>query len=264
MTTCIRLKPPGFAQAPFNRAIAKRQQKTWAAYIGVPVEWTSPIGMKFVLIPPGEFTMGDPANAESFAQERILIPKAFYMGVYPVTKEEYAHYCPRPDGIDWEDKRKPVVDCCAGVQQSFCKSISTPEDGTYRLPSEEEWEYACRAGNQGDWSFGDDEIKLYDYGWYRVNSRLRAHRVGEKRPNAWGLYDMHGNVWERCTDRYSAGIVLGAKSTAAQTRPREARRWIYRGGSWVDDGVDCRSASRYASYHELGEPNCGFRVVREL
>ena len=144
----------------------------------------------------------------------------------------------------------------------FCLKLSAlPEERTagrfYQLPTEAQWEYACRAGTTTEYSFGDDESKLGDYAWYKSNSGSKTHPVGQKKPNAWGLYDMHGNVWEWCQDWH------GDYAGRAVTNPSGANLGssrVFRGGSWFGPAGLCRSAGRYW-INPLGRYNhFGFRV----
>jgi formylglycine-generating enzyme required for sulfatase activity len=131
----------------------------------------------------------------------------------------------------------------------------------YRLPTEAEWEYACRAGSRTRYSFGDDPALLDDYAWYSENSGQRTHPVATKRPNAWGIFDMHGNVWEWCWDRY------GPYRARPQTDPRGPiivrGRWrVLRGGSFWGQPEDLRAAGRFGGPPEVRDANIGFRCVR--
>jgi formylglycine-generating enzyme required for sulfatase activity len=140
----------------------------------------------------------------------------------------------------------------------FCKRLSAKEGKTYRLPTEAEWEFACRAGTTTQYSFGDDEASLGEYAWYSNNSNGKAQPVGEKKANAWGLHDMHGNVWEWCQDWY------GGYPVAEVTNPRgpkEAPVRVIRGGGWDDYAWYCRAALRIAlePLHRLSY--LGFRVA---
>jgi len=152
------------------------------------------VTMKMVLIPAGKFTTG----AGEYGRE-VTISKPFYMGVTEVTQEQYqAVMSKNPswskgatnpvDGVSWNDATE------------FCKKLSEKTHQTVRLPTAAEWEYACRAGTQTAFSFGDDPAELGDYAWWDGNSAKTTHPVGQKKPNAWGLYDIHGNVLEWCVD----------------------------------------------------------------
>ncbi|HIG30388.1 MAG TPA: formylglycine-generating enzyme family protein, partial [Verrucomicrobiales bacterium] len=144
------------------------------------------------------------------------------------------------------------------------KKLSEKEGKTYRLPTEAEWEYACRAGTNTTWSFGDDEKDLGDYGWYKENAfdigEKYAHQVGLKKPNAWGLYDMHGNVWEWCHDYYGDDYYKKSRKKDPMGPAPGAFR-VFRGGSWDYYSRDSRSAFR--SWDDGGVLD-GFRLVREL
>ena len=128
-----------------------------------------------------------------------------------------------------------------------------------RLPTEAEWEYACRAGSEAEYYFGDNESKVAEYAWYHANSGGNAHPVGEKKPNAWRLYDMHGNVWEWCQDWYDAY----ASSPAADPKgPSSGGSRVLRGGSWFYYAGLCRSAYRGGRWPSYRDDNTGFRLSR--
>jgi len=131
----------------------------------------------------------------------------------------------------------------------------------YRLPTEAEWEYACRAGTTTQYSLGDDTARFGEYAWYRDNSDKRTHPVGEKKPNAWRLHDMHGNVWERCQDRYAEEYYAGSPPSDPPGATEGTLR-VLRGGTWECFPRYCRSALRYGGSASYRLNNLGFRVVR--
>ena len=166
-------------------------------------EHTNAIGMQFKLIPAGEFMMGSPANdrdkqVDETPQHRVRTTKPFYLGVYEVTQEQYEKVMGK-NRSNFKGLSLPVETVSWEDATEFCKKLSEMDaEYDYRLPTEAEWEYACRAGTSTRYSCGD---KLdSDYAWFRDNSSRQAHPVGEKRPNAWGLYDMH---------RKRVGVVSG-------------------------------------------------------
>jgi formylglycine-generating enzyme len=158
-------------------------------------------------------------------------------------------------GVSWNDA------------VAYCKKLSEKEGKTYRLPTEAEWEYACRAGTETTWSFGNDDKELGDYAWHKENaldiSEKYAHQVGLKKPNAFGLYDMHGNVWEWCDDYYGEDYY---KQSPAQdpTGPTSGSSRVLRGGMWNSGSRISRSAFRLRLTADFYYFGIGFRVVREL
>lgn len=144
---------------------------------------------------------------------------------------------------------------------AFCRRLSQEEGKEYRLPTEAEWEYACRAGSATRWCFGDNASQLDEYAWYERNSGRTTHPVAQKKPNAWGLYDMHGNVWEWCADWYDADY--DQQSPADDPKgPASGALRVVRGGSWfVVPGLS-RSAIRVRNHPGVRIPVAGFRVAR--
>jgi formylglycine-generating enzyme required for sulfatase activity len=224
--------------------------------------------MEFVLIPAGEFEMGSPPDeVDWWNDERpvhhVNIGKAFYMCKYEVTQKQWREVIgDNPCGFEGDDL--PVEQVSWDDVQEFIKKLNEKE-GTYkyRLPSEAEWEYACRAGTTTRYSFGDDESKLGDYAWYDDNSDGKTHPVGQKKPNPWGLYDMHGNVWEWVEDsRYSS--YKGAPVDGSAWESGDGANRVFRGGSWNYAAGSCRSAYRYGSDPRFRDDNLGFRLLQEV
>jgi formylglycine-generating enzyme required for sulfatase activity len=210
--------------------------------------YTNSIGMKFVLIPAGIFMMGadkdfEEADDWELPRHQVTISKPFYLGVYEVTQEQWtAVMGNNPSKFKGEDN--PVETVSWEDAQDFIKRLNQKEGHSrYRLPTEAEWEYAARAGSTSTYYFGDDESQLGDHAWYWDNSGSTTHPVGQKRPNAWGLYDMIGNVWEWNQDRYGETYYANSPSSDP-TGPSSGPYRIFRGCGWITDVGYCRSDSR--------------------
>ncbi len=227
---------------------------------------TNSIGMELVYIPPGRFMMGSPETESGrFSDEgprrSVTISRGFWMGRYPVTQAQYlAVTGGNPSRFKGGDR--PVESVSWNDAAEFLEKLSEGEERNYRLPTEAEWEYAARAGTTTAYYFGDDAGRLGDYAWHSGSSR--THPVGQKTPNAWGLYDMHGNVCEWCSDWYQDSY-RGLPETDP-TGPNTGTSRVLRGGSWLNDPGGCRSASRVrgAPGSRLSGGSLGFRLVLDF
>ena len=231
------------------------------------IPYVNSIGMEFVLIPAGDFEMGSPTTGADDSEyraetpaHRVTIQNAFYLGTYEVTQAQWSEVMgPNPSYFAGDDL--PVERVSWDDVQAFIKQLNAKE-GTdkYRLPSEAEWEYACRAGTTTRYSFGDDDLNLGEYAWYGDENGT-THPVGQKKPNPWWLYDMHGNVREWVQDAFH-GDYNGAPSngSAWDGGPHSLR--IVRGGSWLDGADYCRSAKRRTDEPGNRRGTVGFRLVR--
>ncbi len=228
---------------------------------------TNSIGMEFVLIPVGEFDMGSPSNeAGRWNAEgpvhRVKISNAFYMGKYEVTQKQWRDVM-GTNPSNFKGDNLPVEYVSWNEVQEFIKKLNEKEGANkYRLPSEAEWEYAARAGTTTRYSFGDDESKLSDYAWYTDNSGSKTHEVGTKKPNPWGLYDVHGNVWEWVQDKWY-GNYNGAPTDGSVWEGDGSVR-VVRGGGWDGGAGDCRSANRNGNDPASRSNYVGFRLVMEI
>jgi formylglycine-generating enzyme required for sulfatase activity len=259
------------------------------------------IGMKLVLIPAGQFTMGAP-DRDAFGPDKpqhpVRITKPFYLGACHVTVGQFRNFVEhanyqtdaeranQAEAEQWKEKtwrnvspsqpdEHPVVYVSWNDAVAFCQWLSRKEGNSYRLPTEAEWEYACRAGSATRYCFGDDESGLAEYAWYRENSDDGTHPVGQKRPNAWGLYDMHGNVRGWCQDYYNDGYyansptddptgpAVGVESNLFNRyNQRSPPDRVIRGGAWLSYANVCSSAYRAHDSPLRRDYHLGFRVAR--
>jgi formylglycine-generating enzyme required for sulfatase activity len=222
---------------------------------------TNSIGMKLKLIQPGTLLMGsEMGDGDEKPVHQVTISKPFYLGVCPVTQAEHEQAVGSSPSF-FQGANRPVDSVSWNDAQEFCRKLSQKEGVQYRLPTEGEWEYACRAGSTTEYCFGDDEERLGDYAWCGGNSGSETHEVGQKKPNAWGLCDMHGNVWEWCQDW------LGDYPEGPQTDPTgpaSAQCRLLRGGSWGYDAYLCRCAYRFSDAPDSDVLDYGVRVARSL
>jgi formylglycine-generating enzyme required for sulfatase activity len=235
---------------------------------------TNSIGMKFRWIPAGEFLMGSPdvdeaARSEEKPQHRVLIAQPFYLGIYEVTQAEYESVTgTNPSHFKESGPTAPVERVSWEDAQEFCRRLSgrAEERGAgrhYRLPTEAEWEYACRAGTATRYGFDESMESLGDYAWYHDNAERKTHPVGQKKANAWGLYDMQGNVWEWCADWYDSGYYgrFAGKLAVDPVGPPSASDRVDRGGCWFYFAGGCRAAYRGGDAPAIRTGNLGFRVA---
>jgi formylglycine-generating enzyme required for sulfatase activity len=237
---------------------------------------TNSVGMKLNLIPAGTFMMGSPLDEKDREdiehQHKVTISKTFYMQTTEATQGQWQAVM----GTEpWKGKANveeganyPATYVSWNDAIAYCKTLSAKEGKKYRLPTEAEWEYACRAGTKTAWSFGNDEKVLGDYAWYENNMtnavKLYAHQVGLKKPNAFGLFDMHGNVYDWCNDYYAKDYYKQSPEKDP-LGPASGSLRVLRGGSWIPrHSRDTRSAYRSWVDADFRYYDYGFRVVREL
>ncbi len=304
--------PPAPAIAPFNAEQAKQHQAAWAQYLNLPVEYTNTLGMKFMLIPPGEFTMGSTAEeieaalsdlsedvlwTEAIKSEvpshKVIQTQPIYLGVHEVTQAEYqsviggnpSYFAPSGDGkarvVEIKTDRLPVDSLSWNDAVEFCAKLSereghkpvyfrsgetvTPLDGIgYRLPTEAEWEFSCRAGATTKYWFGDKSADIVGVDWVADTAGGRTHAVGELRANPFGLFDMQGNVWEWMQDGWDATYYGQFQTESANNpsgpSPAGLKRMI-RGGSFDSSSNLSRASARYAGFKAAHVNSIGFRVA---
>lgn len=280
---------PSPAVAPFDAQQAVQHQQAWAEYLGHPVEWTNSIGMKFVLVPPGEFTMGsseeevgrlleaarnqrmpqwniDQLTFES-PQHRVGITQPFYLGRCEVTQADYQRVMNDNPSRFQGNPARPVENVTWHNAVAFCRKLSElsqKEGGVlYRLPTEAEWEYACRAGTTTYYCFGDNHANLSQYAWWGNNAEGQTQPVGRLQPNAWGLFDMYGNVWEWCADCFNRDYYADSPVNDP-AGPTSGQARVNRGGSWDRNAGGWRSALRDWYSPKRHSDSLGFRVVLVL
>jgi formylglycine-generating enzyme required for sulfatase activity len=287
-----------------KESVADYARRVGIKDVQIELDLGSNVTMKLTLIPAGTFTMGareaefaeingvrtmvrepeEGAWATEFPRREVTLSKPFYMGVYEVTQEQYLQIMKKitPFGHKpppAEGKTLPVHPIGWVDAVEFCKKVSALTGRTVTLPTEAQWEYACRAGTTTRFWFGDDDDELYKYDNYARASQSKEHHdpfdglapVGSFKPNPWGLYDMHGNVSEHCSDWMGDDMVSGGKRKESYanagsldpTGPKTAPEWyhVWRGGSYASPQYACRSAGT-RPYHS-GD-GCGIRVVVAL
>jgi len=232
-----------------------------------PPEIRNSIGMRFMLLPAGSFRMGDPSgkgDEDERPVHQVELDSPFYMGAFEVTQRQYELLMGK-NPSQWKGKDHPVDNVSWRDVTAFCNLLSRlPEEKTagrvYRLPTEAEWEYACRAGTQTHFNCGDDPEAFAKAAWFKQNSQNQTHPVGTKAPNAWGLHDMHGNIWEWCQDWYGNYPNSRVKNPQG---PSSGSKRVLRGGAFGSSPVVCRSESRHRFPPEAATDfiGIGFRVI---
>lgn len=305
---------PAPAIAPFNAEQAKQHQEAWAKHLGVEVETTNSIGMKFRVIPPGEFLMGTSdeeiaklvviakkLSSNDYLAERIpqegpqhdvTLTKPFGMSIHEVTRGQFRQFVEAtayktdaekngqggkgirdgklvtaPEflwhtnlGLDMEQTDEhPVVNVSWNDAVAFCEWLSEKEGVTFRLPTEAEWEFACRAGSTTRFSFGDDEALLKKFAWYGFQGGKQTKPVGTKQPNALGLFDLHGNVFEWCHDW--SGLYT-TRPAINPTGPPEGIERVAHSAAFNSPASGVRSALRFRFHPSDQNLGIGFRIVR--
>lgn len=240
-------------QTPTVEAPGKKVESNFTENLGHGVR------LELIWIPAGSFMMGSEDGRENESPRHRVNIADFWIGKFEVTQEQYEAVTGK-NPSKFQGARNPVERVSWMEAKAFCDRLTNQTGRRYRLPTEAQWEYACRAGNTGAWCFGDDQRQLDKYSWHNQGSARRTHPVGMKQPNDWGLFDMHGNVFEWCRDGYHAGY-QGAPPDGSEWPEPDASLRIMRGGCWSQDLTVCRSASRSFASPNHPDATIGFRVM---
>lgn len=252
-TTTPAKKPATASQSPTPQPPAAQ---TVADTIKPGTLMSNQLGIEFIYVPSGSFVMGsDNGSADERPAHRVTIRRGFYMGRYEITQAQWQTVMgSNPSNFKGEDL--PVEQVSWTDAQEFVKKLNERNDAfVYRLPTEAEWEYACHAGMTGE-SMG----ALDTLAWYFNNSAGKTHPVGQKQPNAWGLYDTLGNVWEWCEDVYHE-TYRGAPTDGSAWLTGDMKYRVLRGGSWIDNAFYCRVNERIRATPDTRQRNSGLRIV---
>jgi len=231
----------------------------------VSVDLGGGVTMELVLVPAGSFTMGtDTGEDDEYPAHEIAIARPFYLGKFEVTQEQWQAVT-GSNPSKFKGAKSPIETVSWDDCQAFLKKLNEKLGGAnFRLPTEAEWEYACRAGSTTRYPFGDGAAALGEYAWFKANSAGMTHPVGQKKPNAWGLHDMHGNVWEWCLDWYDEYRRGAQTAPRGPSRPAGMALRIVRGGSWKSSANLSRSANRNSNKPGARKEDYGFRVARSV
>jgi formylglycine-generating enzyme required for sulfatase activity len=279
LVIALTLLPSGNALYA-NSSEDQTGQRSEVAYAkNLTIQLSRDVKLEFVLIPAGRFVMGSPRDEQGHrpdeTQHLVTITRPFYLGKYSITQEQYeAAIGDNPSSFSANGmeqalvqglvtRKFPVESVTWADARAFCERLgkNDPRKRHFSLPTEAEWEYACRAGTNGPFISGADPEALVDYAWFDKNAGRRTHPVGEKKPNAWGLYDMQGNVWQWCEDTHAPFTDQPATDPLC-TAVVAKREHVFRGGAWLEETREgmriawrCFGAEGYRSNY------IGFRVV---
>jgi formylglycine-generating enzyme required for sulfatase activity len=253
---------------PFRYAETYRTMFTWQDRLG-RVRNRVMKGPEMIMLPGGRFRMGDIQGGGSGDARPVHEVELdnFALSRYPVTFEEYDLYCMvtgsrKASGNGWGRGRRPVVDVSWQDANNYCDWLSMITGRPYRLPTEAEWEYGCRAGTDTVYFFGNDVRLVHEYAWYAENAGNSTHPVGQKKANAWGLYDLYGNVWEWCADSYKKDYYTELPMSNPPGAEQEGVGRVLRGGSWDSGERFVRSSFRFRLSSGLRIIRVGFRVAQ--
>lgn len=294
-------QPPPLAVLPFDANQAARHQQDWADHLGLPVEFTNSVGITFRLIPPGDFMMGEgpgfieqnkalyPDDAywrfiidSSGPVHRVRITQPYYMATTEVTVEQFGKVLEQtkyvtagerlhPHERNWRTMAEGTTPKCPvgyltwGDSAEFCRALSQIDGMSVELPTEAQWEYACRAGSNSRWCYGDDPSLLAEYAWFDQPNPGTIAEVGVRKPNAFGLHDMHGNISEWCRDWHQRDFYSRSPVDdpffSDDLKSPDVRSQVLRGGRWLDKAelVSSGCPRHYSSDVQNAQADYGFR-----
>ena len=241
----------------------RRAQTAWAKYLGedgieksFPLDRDGKVRIEMILIPPGRYFRGEGKNAVA-----ITLTRPLWVGKYEVTQQQYAAVAGRnPSHFDQKDTAAYPVDAVSHRQAiAFCEQANMLTDGEFRLPTEAEWEYAYRSGTRTTWYNGDDETRVGEIAQYRENNFQQPGKVGSRSPNAFGLHDMAGNLWEIVSDYWTPRY--DTRTTVDPIGPEKGQGCVTRGGNWGGDTQQVRAAKRSRDAETYAGAHLGFRIV---
>jgi len=222
--------------------------------------------MKMLWIPGGSFEMGSPTvekNREPDETLHSVTLDGFWIGETEVTQEQYEAVMVENPSRYSDTPRNPVEKVSWHEAASFCEKLKEETDRNYTLPTEAQWEFACRAGKEKTWSFGDERQTADQYMWHQSNADFHPHPVAGKMPNPWGIHDIHGNVWEWCLDSYDEDFYESVEAIKRNpVNEKKTGEKVLRGGSWRNHPGFARSASRFKNAPAVRDCSIGFRVAR--
>ncbi len=271
---------PQAMKGRFNKETAKEAQKAWAKHIDRKVQYKNSHGITMVLIPPGEFMMGADDSVSEVDEKpihKVHLSQAYFLSQTEVTREQWKGVMGtspwNKTPLEYFNPKQPATNISWSDANEFCikltkiehKSGNLPKDWEYSLPTEAQWEYACRAGTTTNFYFGDAKSELKQYAWcedntIKVNEHY-PHLVGKKTPNQWGLYDMHGNAAEWCLDWYGEKY-YESSPVNDPSGPIKGEAKVFRSGYWFTSRDDCRSAKRYSCEVSVRVHFLGFRIAQ--
>lgn len=237
----------------------QKEADTYSEENEMTIDLGDGVSMDFVYIKPGEYQMGsNDSEEDEYPKHTVKITKPFYMSKYEVTQEQWEKVTGYNNSI-FKDEKNPVENVSYTECKEFLNKLSFLTKKEYSLPTEAQWEYACRAGTDTTWYFGDNEKDADEYAWITSNSGQVTHNVGTKKPNEWGLYDMYGNVQEWCSDWYEDHY--SAQNELNPSGPKKGESRVIRGGAWGDAATSARSSYRNVNGEDGKNDGTGMRCV---